>query len=445
MHINKEWVGAVVGVAVAAAGQVAFAQADTSVVAEPTLRVRTAALPTVVAELVRLVMLRHPELVRVAAQQRTAASQLQQVQAQRGPSVSLDVNAGLEHQRFNVTNISANYQQALANVRLVQPLMDPAAQVQVQQKRQELSAADWKVNNKQQELMLRTIEAYIEVLRATELLNLSQGYLSMHRDYVKQVKGIAQLDVGRASDLPVAQGRVALAESVNTMRLLALEQARAQLQSLTGLSILPEMPPLPLLKPAETLEEAYQACLSASPALQVARAEIDLARRGVDLIKSEQLPRLSLESSGKAGRDWGGVHGVQHDVYLGLRLQWQVWSNGADRHAVQAAAEQETAATFAYEQARDELRLRVNSAWYDFLGQAQTLDSYRDYVRHARDMVDASRQQFAIGRRSLLDVLNAENESFTARSNEAGARYAQIKASVQLLALQGRLPTLLGW
>jgi adhesin transport system outer membrane protein len=72
------------------------------------------------------------------------------------------------------------------------------------------------------------------------------------------------------------------------------------------------------------------------------------------------------------------------------------------------------------------------------------LGSYTDYVQHAEAMVDASRKQFKIGRRSLLDVLNAENELFTARSNKLTAELDQIKSAWRLVGLQGQLAVVLG-
>ena len=60
-------------------------------------------------------------------------------------------------------------------------------------------------------------------------------------------------------------------------------------------------------------------------------------------------------------------------------------------------------------------------------------------------MVETSRQQFRIGRRNLLDVLNAENELFTARSNHLAAEVDQIKAAWRLVGLQGQLASVLGF
>lgn len=403
-----------------------------------------ARLPLAVLSYVRMTLHRHPELLQTEAQSRGAESQAREAQSQRAPKLVLSGHAGFERQKINAANLTNRYEPAQTQARMTMPLLDHGLSAQIEQRRAASIAADWRLVDKREDLMLRTLEAYAEMLRASRLLQLSQANLAMHRDYVQQVKAIAKLDLGRAADLPAAMGRVALAEAVNTSRLARLEQTRLEFQSLTGLSRVQDMPDLERFAPAPTLDDAYQAALKASPALQVARSDIESARHGVQLAKSPYRPRLSLDASAKTGRDWGGLKGQQSDLYVGIQAEWTVAAGGAHGHAVQAASESEVATRYAYEKARDELQLRVSTAWFDFLAHSQSLGSYSDYVQHAEAMVDASRKQFKIGRRSLLDVLNAENELFTARSNKLTAEVDQIKSAWRLVGLQGQLAVVLG-
>lgn len=401
-------------------------------------------LPGAVLSYVRMTLQRHPELLLSEAQSRGAESQAREAQAQRTPKLTLSGNAGFDRQKINAASLTNKYEQSQAQARVSMPLLDHGLTAQIEQRRHASVGADWKLVDKREDLMLRTLETYTEMLRAHRLLKLSQDNLAMHREYVQQVKAIAKLDLGRAADLPAAMGRVALAESVNTTRLARLEQVRLEFQSLTGLSQVQDLPGLSSFAPATTLDEAYQAALKASPALQVARADIESARQGVLLAKAPYRPRVSLDASAKSGRDWGGVKGQQSDLYLGVQAEWTVPAGGAYGHAVQVAHEGEVATRYAYEKARDELQLRVSTAWFEFLAHSQSLGSYTDYVNHAEAMVDASRKQFKIGRRSLLDVLNAENELFTARSNKLTSELDQIKSAWRLMALQGQLAVVLG-
>lgn len=401
-------------------------------------------LPSAVQGYVRMTLHRHPELLQAEAQSRSAQSQVREAMAQRKPRLVAAGNAGWQRQKLDATHLTNNYDQSQGQLRMLLPLVDQGLSAQLEQRRHQANSSDWRLVDKREDLMLRTLEAYAELLRASALHKLSQDNLSMHRDYVQQIKAIARLDLGRASDLPAAMGRVALAESVNTSRLAKLEQTRIEFQALTGLSRVQEMPALASFVPAKSLDDAYQAALQASPALQVARADIESARQGILLAQAPYKPKLNLDSSVKHGRDWGGIKGQQSDHYLGLQAEWTVWSGGASSHAVQAATETELATRYAYEKARDELQLRVSSAWYDFLAHSQAQASYADYVEHALAMVDVSRKQFKIGRRNLLDVLNAESELFTARSNKLSSEIDQIKSAWRLTGLQGQLAEVLG-
>ena len=429
-------------------GAYAFPEADRQSVTSGSVAAgssdASAQVPVAVLSYVRLTLQRHPELLLTEAQSRGAESQAKEAQAQRAPKLILSGNAGVEKQKINAANLTNNYEQTQAQARMTMSLLDYGLSAQIEQRRHASVGADWKLVDKREDLMLRTLETYTEMLRAHRLLKLSQDNLAMHREYVQQVKAIAQLDLGRAADLPAAMGRVALAESVNTSRLARLEQVRLEFQSLTGLSLVQDLPGLTPFAPAPTLDEAYQAALKASPALQVARADIESARQGVLLAKAPYRPRVSLDALAKSGRDWGGVKGQQSDLYVGIQAEWTMASGGAHGHAVQAASQSEVATRYAYEKARDELQLRVSTAWFDFLAHSQSLGSYTDYVNHAEAMVDASRKQFKIGRRSLLDVLNAENELFTARSNKLTSELDQIKAAWRLVGLQGQLAVVLG-
>lgn len=393
---------------------------------------------------VRMTLQRHPELLLSEAQSRGAESQAREAQAQRAPKLVLSGNTGFDQQKINAANLTNNYERSQAQARVTMPLLDHGLTAQIEQRRYASIGADWKLVDKREDLMLRTLETYTELLRAHRLLKLSQDNLGMHREYVQQVKAIASLDLGRAADLPAAMGRVALAESVNTSRLARLEQVRLEFQSLTGLSQVQDLPGLISFAPALTLDEAYQAALKASPALQVARADIESARQGVLMAKAPYRPRVSLDASARNGRDWGGIKGPQSNLSLGVQADWTLPAGSAYGHAVQAASEGEVATRYAYEKARDELQLRVSRAWFDFLAHSQSLGSYTDYANHAEALVDVSRKQFKIGRRSLLDVLNAENELFTARSNKVSSELDQIKSAWRLIGLQGQLAVVLG-
>jgi outer membrane protein TolC len=125
-------------------------------------------------------------------------------------------------------------------------------------------------------------------------------------------------------------------------------------------------------------------------------------------------------------------------------MDWMLPNGMVDRHANRAAQEMVLASRHSRDHLQQELRARVESQWFELLGSAASLKSYHDYAASAEQMVTAYREQFKIGRRTLLEVLNAENELFTARSNVESTRQDMALASWRLVALQGRMRAELG-
>ena len=85
------------------------------------------------------------------------------------------------------------------------------------------------------------------------------------------------------------------------------------------------------------------------------------------------------------------------------------------------------------------MRNRVEIAWYELRSADATLRAVDDYALSTKQMVDATADEFRVGRKSLLDVLNAENERFTALSNVETTRQDLALASWRLPSLQARV------
>jgi adhesin transport system outer membrane protein len=179
--------------------------------------------------------------------------------------------------------------------------------------------------------------------------------------------------------------------------------------------------------------------LADHPVIQLARADVEFARDGIAIARAPYRPRVTLEANTRFGNDWGGFVGNQTTRYIGVALEVPVFNGFSDQFADRAASEQVQAATHAQDRIRDELRRRVEQFWFDLQAAAASLRTFEDYARSAKDMVDATRNQFKIGRRTLLDLLNTENELFTARSNIESAEMDITLAGWRLLGVRGRI------
>lgn len=385
---------------------------------------------------------RHPKLLQAEAESRGSLHKLKE--AKSGLLPRLQLSAAVARERQVAESFERSYGQTFGRAQLIMPLIDVGLVAQINSRQASTVLVDWSLTNVREDLILQGVLAYQELLRHEKLAELARNNLKMHRDYVGQVKQIAQADIGRAADIPAAVSRVALAESILTSRLGRLESARVNWMQLTGLTA-PESLEIIAPPPApESIESAINQTLAVSPQLYQARAAIDVAKQNVVVARSPFTPKLNAELSRKGGTDWGGVKGSQTSNYMGVSLEWNAFSGFSERYATRAADEAVLAAQHGADHAENEMRARVSQVWYELIAGEQSLESFLNYEKSAQEVVEAYRSQFRIGRRSLLDVLNAENELFTARSNLVFTTHDILVAEWRLASLRGQLATSIG-
>ena len=405
-------------------------------------------------ELVVLVMANQPELKQAEAESRMADGRLKEARSARLPQFAVNGGYGYEHQKSGSRPVIIYDNQYQVQFKITQPVLDEGIEANVRRVAATSMASDWQLVGVREQLMLRTIELLAEVVRQQQLTDIARDNLKLHRSYVAQMKDIARSDVGRASDLPMAQARVALAESMLTSRLARLEAARVQwrthssmavpdqesfgqgFQSLvTGLEWAP-MPP--------DLDSALAEASKNSPQLQKALSEVKAAEHNQTLAKSATKPKVNFDYQRRMGDNFGSVLGSQDDWSIGVNLQWALPVNPGFTYAQRAALEAQRVAEAGVDATGLKIRSAVETQWYELLANQATHTSYLNYVNSADQVVKAYAEQFKIGRRSLLDVLNAENELFTARSNTLNAQTDTALAAWRLLSLRGVMALALG-
>ena len=383
--------------------------------------------PTGMRELVLLVLQNHPELSQAEADSRVAVSRLSEAKASGYPQLTFSSSYGQEQQKLYLSNRTNVFKdQAQAQLKLTQPLYDTSLGANVRRIKAGSLGMDWQLVMVREQLVLKTVELYIEVVRQHQLTELARQNLRLHRNYVSQMKEIALTDVGRASDLAVAQARVALAESTFTNRMARLESARLQWRNHSGMNapaltdlgdfdqLMNELGNVPL---PQSLEMAVADAINNSPQLQKSLSDVKSSWHGLELSKSATRPKINAEAVSRTGQNFGFVLGRQDDFTVGVNLQWTLPVNPGFKHSERAAREAIVASESAVDATTYKVRSAVETQWFELLANQASISTFQVYVDSSAQVVSAYGEQFKIGRRSLLDVLNAENELFTARTN----------------------------
>jgi outer membrane protein, adhesin transport system len=293
---------------------------------------------------------------------------------------------------------------------------------------------------------LEAVRAYQDVLRFRRLLSLAEDSYVQHKVLVEQMRSRVQAGVGRGSDLQQANARLALSESNIATEAANLHDAAARFHRIVGevpatnlptpASLDGSMPPQPQVAIDTAIK--HNAAISASvEGMRATRESLRNRRAGYQ-------PKVEARVRSGTGRNFDGVADQKTDTSAQLVLNWNLYAGGSDQARVrQASSLMQQAADLRDKTCRD-VRQVAAVAYNDTQRLSEQLVSLERNTVAILRARDAYRQQFDIGQRSLLDLLNSENEAYTARRAVVNARVDMNIAQARTLASMQRLNSTLG-
>ena len=294
---------------------------------------------------------------------------------------------------------------------------------------------------------LEAARAFHDVLRFRRLVKLAEDNYVQHKVVARQMESRTQAGVGRGVDLEQAMARLALAESN-----LATENSNLHDVSARFLRIVGEAPAANLAAPysleaatlpssaIETVAMAVRSSAAVSAAIESMRAQ----RQGLRARNAAFQPKVEARVRAGAGRNFDGVPDQKRDTSAQLALSWNLYSGGADHARVKQQARLLDQSADQRDSACRNVRQTAAIAFNDTVKLGEQLGILERNAMSIARARDAYRQQFDIGQRNLLDVLNAENELYTAGRAVANARIDLSLAQARTLASMQQLNTHLG-
>lgn len=277
---------------------------------------------------------------------------------------------------------------------------------------------------------LEAMRAYNDVLRYRALHKLAEQNYVQHRAVYEQIQRKVKLGVGRGVDLEQAAGRLALAESNLLTEASNLHDVSARYQRIVGMLPPAEMAALPQLKqdvPAKTAD-ALRKAYELNPALAAANENIVSSLADVDVRRSRYYPRLDLQASQSWGWDSDGVDGKYDDRKIGLALNYNLYNGGSDKAAERQYVERVNISKDLRDKVCRDVRQTLTIAHNDITRLEEQLRYLEQHLASTERARDAYRKQFDIGQRTLLDLLDTENELFEARRAYLNASHDHTQA-----------------
>ncbi|WP_244204746.1 TolC family outer membrane protein [Vibrio rhodolitus] len=290
------------------------------------------------------------------------------------------------------------------------------------------------------DMALQVTQVYLDAVKATEVLALSESNLAVHKEIYRDIKKRADSGIGSTADVTQVEARIAKAHGNLLAAQNNLIDTHTQFRRLVGQEPLgltyprADISKLPLSL-TEAIDEAYEK----HPVIKVAKVDVDAARYQYKQSKGNFYPTLSIEASQSWRDDAGGDEGRSEETLAMLRLRYNLYNGGSDSDLSERAAYQLNKAKDlrdnTYRQVEESLRL----SWSALDLTLQQKNFLADHVDSASETVIAYEKQYRIGKRTLLDLLNTENELFQARKDYLDAHYAEQYAKYRVMNATGNL------
>ena len=295
---------------------------------------------------------------------------------------------------------------------------------------------------------MEAVRAYVDVARYRELVDAATQNFVEHKQSAQQVEQRASAGVGRGADVEQANGRLALAESSLLTELTRLHDASARYLLVVGEkppANLPSLPdPFTLGKMPSSTATLLEEGLPGSPTLNAALENARTYKQAVATRQAAFMPRLDFNAYQQRNKNLSGVAGNTDLNGMKLVLNSNLYRGDADSARKRQAIDQQAQARELQEKACRDVRQSLTIAYSDMRRlneQQRYMDQHRLATEKSRE---AYRQQFDIGQRTLLDLLDSQNEYFEASRSYINARHNQAAAQARTLAGMGQLVTVLG-
>lgn len=354
----------------------------------------------------------------------------------------LDLDAGIGYEDVDLASGTENeLTRKEATLSLTQLIWDGSNTINdIDRTAAEAESVRFQLLSDAQDIALQVAKTYLDAIKAEEVLSLSENNLAVHEDIHRDIKRRVESGIGSTADMSQVDGRLARAKSNLIAAQNNLLDVQTQFKRLVGQApdnlIFPraDQTALPL-----SVEQATQLAFQNHPVIKVSQVDVDSARFQHQQSKSANLPTFSIEANQTWREDAGGIEGTSDELSAMLRMRYNLYNGGSDADRSKSTAYQLNKAKDLRDRTFRSVEEGLNLSWSALYMTTQQKEFLANHVDSASDTVVAYRKQYRIDKRTLLDLLNTENELFEARKNYLDAKYDEQYAKYRVMNATGNL------
>ncbi|EGQ7916204.1 TolC family outer membrane protein [Vibrio parahaemolyticus] len=357
---------------------------------------------------------------------------------------SVDLDAGIGYEGINPAESgrdSTDLTRKEATITLTQLIWDGSATLNdMDRTAADTESVRYQLLADAQDTALEVTKVYLDSVKAYEILSLSENNLKVHKKIYEDIKKRVNSGIGSTADLTQVEARLAKAHGNLVAAQNNLFDSQTMFTRLVGQS------PQGLIFPRAdqnfipyTIDEAIDLAFESHPVIKISVADVDSAKFQYKQSKGTYYPTISVEAAQTWRTDAGGIEGSSDETTAMLRMRYNLFNGGSDVANAESFAYQLNKAKDLRERAYRNVEEGLRLSWSALDLTLQQKEFLADHVDSASETVIAYEKQYRIGKRTLLDLLNTENELFEARKNYLDAKYAEQYAKYRVMNATGQL------
>ena len=393
-----------------------------------------------------------PTLASALSANKAAQEIIEQGKALYRPTVNFNAGVISRHNEIKFNNESSNFPRLAGRtnfegynygVEARQPIFRKENLVQMDQSVTQVSQADKQYHLNQQNLILRTTQAYFDVLIAQDRIDLINAQKAAILGQLEQAKATFEVGTATITDVNEAQARYDLVLAQEIAAVNEYEIAKRAVEAITG--VVPEKlasakTDMQVNQPGQSMQQWQQVALQNNLNIQIQQDALKLAEQEVERTNAGHLPTLDAVASYSSNYTNGGLNGFGSefkDASIGLQLQIPLYQGGAISSRARQAVLNKQRALDDIDIARRTVDLETQRAYLNLntsIAQVKALDQA---LISSQSQLDSTKLGYEVGVRTSVDVLNAQQQLFSAKRDLLQARYNYLVNIIRLKAASG--------
>ena len=387
----------------------------------------------------------NPEIGQAVENREAIEFELRQAKGLYLPSLDLEASTGVRRLDNTSRRALGSEDDALypseAGLVLTQKLYDHGARrAELNRQASRVDGASFRVLERSEFIALTVVQDYLEYLLQGSIVAQAKNNQGFHQAILGDIRAGIEGGALTDADRQQAEERLFAAQARVLESTEELEASKIRFYKTVGKPLTDPTKPGSVAKfLPRSLDDAIGLARRNNPRVHIANSDIDAASAEVDAARAKFGPEVIAEGRARTGYDIDGAEDETNELQARLVLRWNLYRGGIDKANEQEQIRRASEQRMVLHQVYREIEEAVRISWERRFRQADLAVTLRSQTAANDRLVVSYREQFKVGQRSLLDVLDAQNTRFNTETLSNTAAYASLFAEYRLLAATGQL------